>query len=205
MGLAPVEPVPLEGPFVRLEPLAERHREGLRAIAGDARIWTWLPIDALAPGGLDRLMNEALAALEQRSQIPFVVVRLADGKVVGSSRYLNIEPVHGNLEIGWTWYAPEAWAGVVNPAAKLLLLEHAFDRLGAVRVSLRCDARNERSRAAILRLGAVQEGILRRHMLTQHGVIRDTVQFSILAEEWPAVRAGLSLRLAPFAAAARRG
>jgi RimJ/RimL family protein N-acetyltransferase len=202
MGLAAVEPVDLEGPFVRLEPIAERHREPLRAIAGDARIWTWFPLDATEAGGLDRLVDDAMAALAAGTQVPFVVVRMPDGAVVGSTRYLNIERVHGNLEIGWTWYRPDVWAGVVNPAAKLLLLEHAFDRLGAVRVSLRCDARNARSRAAILRLGAVQEGILRRHMLTQHGVIRDTVQFSILIEEWPEVRAGLERRLAPFHAAA---
>ena len=196
MILQPVRPVTLSGHFVRLEPLAEAHGQGLRAAATDPRIWTWLAVDGASPEGFAAWLDEALADGAAGRALPFAVRRLADSRLVGSTRYLNIEPRHGRLEIGHTWYVPDAWGGPVNPECKLLLLGHAFDVLGAVRVELRTDARNQRSRDAIRRLGGVEEGVLRRHMAVRDGFIRDTVQFSVLDSEWPAVRAGLEDRLA---------
>jgi RimJ/RimL family protein N-acetyltransferase len=196
MLLAPVDPVVLTGRTVRLEPMEEPHRSDLAAAAADPALWTWMSVDASTAAGFAQLMTDAQAAQAAGTQLAFVVRRLADERIVGSSRYLNIERVHGRLEIGWTWYERSAWASSVNPEAKRLMLGHAFERLGARRVELRCDARNTRSHGAILRLGAVKEGVLRRHQLVQHGVLRDTALFSILAEEWPAVRDGLDARLA---------
>ena len=196
----PLDPITLSDRHVRLEPIEAGHLPGLAAIAGDPGIWTWMPMDASPPGAIDRLVRQAIGAREAGSQLPFVVRLIEGGRVVGSTRYLNIMPADRGLEIGWTWYARDAWAGAVNPACKRLLLAHAFEVLGAVRVGLRCDARNGRSHDAILRLGAVREGVLRRHKLVRHGVIRDTVQFSILEEEWPAVRAKLDARLSVFGA-----
>ena len=187
----------LVGRFVRLEPIEERHRDGIRAAAADPAIWPYMPMDGSTER--DRMVDEALAARAAGSMLPFVVIRRADETIVGGSRYLNIAPEDRRLEIGWTWYAAEVQGGPVNPECKLLLLGHAFETLGAIRVELRCDARNDRSRAAILKLGAVQEGILRRHRLVQHGFMRDTVVFAILDNEWPAVKAGLEARLAAAA------
>ena len=201
MPLKPVKPVTLTGRFVRLEPIAERHRKGLRAAAADPAIWPGMAVDASTADGFATMMDQALAARADGSQLPFVVRRLADGRVVGSSRYLNIAPPHRRIEIGWTWYDSAVWGRAVNPDCKLLLLAHAFETLGAVRIELKCDARNTRSQRAILRMGAVREGVLRRHQATQHGFIRDTVMFSLLDDEWPSVRAGLETRLAAFAAA----
>ena len=195
MILRELDPVVLVGHHVRLEPIEERHRDGLGAIAGDARIWTYLAVDGSTPDVFNAMLDEALAERANGVSLPFVVRRLADGVIVGSTRYMNISRVHGQLEVGWTWYTPAVWAGVVNPDCKLALLTHAFERLGAVRVALRCDARNQRSHDAILRLGAVKEGVLRRHRLVQHGFIRDTAQFSIIDSEWPQVKAGLERRL----------
>ena len=119
----------------------------------------------------------------------------ARGRAVGSTRYGNIEPAHRKLEIGWTWIAPAWQRTAVNTECKYLLLSHAFEDLGADRVELKTDARNAASRAAILRIGAIQEGILRHHMLAAGGRVRDTVYFSILADEWPDVKAGLERKL----------
>lgn len=190
-----VEPVILSGCTVRLEPLAESHTEGLRAAAEDERIWPYMSTDAHG-GGMDRFVATALKARDAGTDLPFTVRLLSDDRIVGSTRYLNIAPVHRRLEIGNTWYAPAVWASQVNPECKLLLLRHAFEAIGAFRVELRCDARNARSRAAILKLGAVEEGVLRRHMKMQHDFWRDTVQFAILDREWPGVKAGLERRLA---------
>ncbi len=200
MPLAPVQPVVLTGRFVRLEPLEERHRAGLWAIAGLPEIWPFMPADGSNPGGFERLFDAALAERNAGRQLPFVVRLLADDRLAGSTRYLNLSPADGRLEIGWTWYGRPWWGGPVNPEAKLLLLDHAFAALGASRVELRCDARNTRSRAAIAKLGAVEEGVLRRHQRVQHGFLRDTVVFAILDTEWPAVRAGLAARVEAFAA-----
>lgn len=187
----------LTGRFVRLEPLAEPHREGLRAAANDPAIWTYMPL-AGSGAGFDFWFDTALKTHLSGAHIAFAVRRLADNALVGSTRFLEIAPAHKRAEIGWTWYAKAAQAGMVNPECKLLLLAHAFDA-GANRVELKTDARNARSRAAILKLGAQQEGIFRAHMVMPDGYLRDSVYFSILRNEWPGVRAGLDARLAAMA------
>lgn len=187
--------IPLEDRFVRLEPMADRHREDFRA-ACDADPDTWERLYPYAMHGphFDAGWKTSYAA-PGPERLNFAVVR--DGACVGSSSYLRIEPRHASVEIGGTYYRPELRGGAVNPAAKRLLLAHAFD-CGARRVSFRVDATNARSRAAVLKLGATQEGILRQDMQTWTGRIRDTVMFSIVADEWPAVRARLDERLSAF-------
>lgn len=183
----------LTGRFVRLEPLAEAHREGLRAVANDPALWAFMPL-AGSGAGFDLWFDTALKTHQSGAHIAFAVRRLADNALVGSTRFLEIVPDHKRAEIGWTWYAKVAQAGPVNPECKLLLMTHAFDA-GANRVELKTDARNARSRAAILKLGAKQEGIFRTHMVMPDGHLRDSVYFSIIRREWPHVRAGLAARL----------
>jgi len=185
----------LTGRFVQLEPLDERHRDGLRAAADDERIWAHTLIDARGPG-FDRWFDDARARLAAAQQLPFAVRRLADQALIGSTSYLDPAPQHRRVEIGSTWYVPAAWGTVVNPECKLLLLTHAFETLGMNRVQLCTDLRNTRSQAAIAKLGAVQEGVLRNHMITQGGRIRDTVVFSIVVSEWPQVKEALTARVA---------
>ena len=129
-------------------------------------------------------------------ELAFAVLLKADRRHVGMTRYLNIEAAHKKLEIGSTWYEPAAWGGPVNPECKLLLMRHAFEGLKYHRVEYKTDVRNERSRAAILKLGATQEGIFRKHMIMADGHVRDSVYFSIIDSDWPAVKAGLEKRLA---------
>lgn len=184
--------VRLEGRFVALEPMEERHREELRGAAGDgSSSWPYIPIK----GRYDDWVSDSIAAKEKVEALPYVVRRLEDGKLVGSTRYLNLSPKDRRLEIGSTWYDRSVWAGQVNPECKLLLIGQAFDTWGANRVELRCDGRNARSRAAIARLGATEEAVLRRHMYAPDGFLRDTVVFAIMPEDWTAVRAGLEARL----------
>ena len=179
-------PVTLTGEVVRLEPLAEHHAPGLLEAGADERIWTWMPRGPLE----DR--EDALAWIREaraaERQVPFAMVELASGRAVGSTRYLDVRVADRGLEIGWTWLAPSAWRTAVNTETKLLLLTQAFEGWGAERVQLKTDARNDRSMRAIERLGAVHEGVLRRHMRVRGGVLRDTVMYSILADEWPAAR-----------------
>ncbi len=187
-----MEQVRLEGRFVALEPLAEGHREALRAAAGDgSTYWPYIPIK----DRYDAWLDDSLAAQAKGEVLVYAVRRLEDGKLVGSTRYLNLSPRDRRLEIGSTWYDRSVWAGTVNPECKLLLIGQAFDHWGANRVELRCDGRNARSRAAIARLGATEEAVLRRHMYAPDGHLRDTVVFAIMPEDWTAVRAGLEARL----------
>lgn len=185
----------LTGRFVQLEPLAEAHREGLRAAAGEPALWSFMPMDGGGPG-FDAWFDAAKKMHQLGAHMAFAVRRRTDNMLVGSTRFLEIVPEHKRAEIGWTWYATAAHAGPVNPECKLLLLGHAFDA-GANRVELKTDARNARSRAAIAKLGAKEEGIFRSHMVVRDGHIRDTVYFSVIRSEWPGVRAGLEARLEP--------
>jgi len=186
----------LTGRFVQLELLAEAHREGLRTAASDPAIWTYMPDDGSGPG-FDPWFDAGRKHHESGAHIAFAVRRLTDNRLVGSTRFFEIVPAHKRAEIGWTWYVPSVHAGMVNPECKLLLLAHAF-AVGANRVELKTDARNARSRAAIAKLGAKQEGIHRAHMVVRDGHIRDTVYFSVIRSEWPQVRAGLEARLAVY-------
>ncbi|MBX3481973.1 GNAT family protein [Phenylobacterium sp.] len=186
----------LENARVRLEPFTEAHREPLRAAcAADPDLWRDLYVISMLGDQFDvhwdRLKREAAAG----KTIPFAVI--AGGRVCGMSTYIDVDNHHNTVEIGFTYYHPDARGGAVNPAAKHLLLGHAF-ACGAQRVQFRVDAANARSRAAVLKLGAVQEGILRDDKVTWTGRIRSTVHFSVLAAEWPAVRDGLEARLAAF-------
>lgn len=190
-------PRPLENAFVRLEPLEERHREPLRA-ACDADPELWPSLYSMSLGG-DQFEGGWRTLREQQAQgwrIPFAVVHA--GEVVGITTYLDIHPGNRAVEIGTTYYRPSARGGVVNPAAKRLLLEHAFGS-GAGRVAFQVDAINARSRAAMTKLGAVEEGVHRHDKITWTGRVRSTVVFSILPEEWPAVRDRLDARLAALA------
>ena len=186
--------VTLDGRFVRLEPLEERHRELVRPAAQHPEIFT-VTTSALGPL-FDPYIDNALKRSASGPELAFVVWHKAMDRPVGMTRYLNIEEPHRKLEIGSTWYEPSVWAGAVNPECKLLLMRHAFERLGFNRVEYKTDLRNARSRAAILKLGAKQEGILRKHMIMADGHVRDSVYFSVIDEEWPGVKAGLEKRLA---------
>jgi RimJ/RimL family protein N-acetyltransferase len=184
----------LKGRWVWLEPLGDEHRDPLRAVADDERIWAHTLMVARGPE-FDRWFEDVLAQQSAGRQFPFAVRRLADLAVVGSTSFLDPVPRHRRVEIGSTWYAPDVWGTQVNPECKLLLA-HAFDALGMNRVSFCTDVRNTRSQAAIEKLGAVKEGILRSHMVTQGGRIRDSVLYSIVLADWPEVRARLTARLA---------
>jgi RimJ/RimL family protein N-acetyltransferase len=184
----------LKGRFIQLEPYMPTHEAGLRAAANDAELWRYMPVDASGKGFDDwRKLTEADMA--SGSRMIFAVRRLADGALVGSTTYLNIVPEHARAEIGWTWYAANAQGSAVNPEAKLLLFANAFETAGYHRIELKTDANNARSRAAILKLGAKEEGIFRGHMWMPRGYWRDTVYYSVLADEWPGVKAGLEARL----------
>jgi len=188
------EPIILENAFVRLEPLAPEHAEDLvEAAAGLDHAWyTSVP----APEGVESEIRARRAMREDGSVNPWAVRRLDTGRVVGMTSYLNIEQPHRHVEIGSTWLAVSAQRTVVNTAAKLLLLGHAFEECDAIAVEFRTHWHNRQSREAIARLGAKQDGILRNHRIGPEGTLRDTVVFSILPPEWPAVRLGLESRLA---------
>jgi RimJ/RimL family protein N-acetyltransferase len=187
------ERITLEGRVVRLEPLEERHRDDLLAAAAeDLTIWDFMGTRLASPDAWPDYLAAALAP----EFVAWATVELATGLAVGSTRFGDIAPEHARVEIGWTWIAPSRHRTAVNSEAKLLQLTYAFETLGAGRVALKTDARNERSQRAIERLGAQREGVLRRHIRLPDGYMRDTVYYSILADEWPAVKSRLEERLA---------
>lgn len=190
-----IRAVPLEAAGVRLEPLAEGHREGLRAVGDAPEIWAHMPTPARG-AAFDRWFDWSLEICESGKEAAWAV--RADDALVGSTRYMAIEPTHRRLEIGHTWYAPAAWATKVNPACKFMLLRYAFDTRGLNRVEFKTDIRNTRSQAAIAKLGALREGVFRSHMIRADGSLRDTVYFSVIREDWPAVRKRLGTRLAAY-------
>ena len=185
----------LTGRFISLERLEQRHHAGLIAAAADTSLFAYMPFDT-SKGFAPRLSWFTEENASGR-MISYVVRRLGDGAVVGSTSYLNIAPNDAKVEIGSTWYTREAQAGFVNPEAKYLLLQNAFAK-NWNRVEFKTDAKNARSRAALKKLGAKEEGILRGHMWMPQGYFRDSVYFSILASEWDGVRAGLEERLKAF-------
>ena len=186
----------LEGRVVRLEPLAWRHEKGLFEAAGDERIWRWMPYDASeSQESFHAWLEDALAASSAGTETAFATVDAGTGEPVGSTRYLALRPEHRGLEIGWTWLAPAHWQTGANVEAKLLMLEHAFESLGCLRVEFKTDSRNERSRAALAALPARFEGIFRKHMLVRGGERRDSAYYSIIDDEWPEVRENLRRRI----------
>ena len=190
-----VIPVTLAGRHVRLEPLTLEHVDALACVGLDPQLWRLNPT---AVTNVEEMRDYVVTALDEQRcgmALPFAVVDQASGQVIGSTRYANIVPEHHRLEIGWTWYAAPYQRTAANTEAKLLLLTHAFEALGAMRVEFKTDALNVRSRTAIARLGAVEEGTFRKHMRTASGRIRDSVYFSIVDTEWPAVKARLTGKL----------
>lgn len=191
-----VKPVTLTGRWVRLEPLDVRHADELFEAGCDPAIWEFLLVPP--PGDvrdMEAYIEQALCERRAGRALPFAILSSATGRAVGSTRYMDIRPAHRGLEVGWTWLSPAVQRTAVNTECKLLLLGHAFEALGCLRVQLKTDARNLRSQQAIERLGAVREGVLRRHMVTRGGFVRDTVMYSITDAEWPGVRERLKARL----------
>jgi N-acetyltransferase len=192
----PPPEVPLEGSLVRLEPLVEEHREPLRSVAGYPEIWQW--IERTVPedeNGFDDWFEGRLLARKMGHEHAYATLKV-DGSPLGSSSYLAPRPIHDGVEIGWTWLTPSAWRTGANVEAKLLMLGFAFEQLGCMRVELKTDARNERSRGAMEALPAKFEGIFRKHMLMPVTGVRDSAYYSIVDDEWPTVRQNLERRLA---------
>ncbi len=187
--------VPLRGELVALEPLERLHADELWAAAQDPRIWQWLAKVGSSREDFDRWLEISLTAAAAGDEGVFATRDRRSGELVGSSRYMNLRPADRALEVGWTWLNPSAWKTGINVEQKLLLLGHAFERLGCVRVELKTDARNERSRAAMAALPAQFEGIHRNHMIVPDVGQRDSAYFSVIDSEWPAVRANLEGRL----------
>jgi RimJ/RimL family protein N-acetyltransferase len=192
-----VDPVVLSGKHVRLEPLSEAHVAGLAEAGQDPSIWRYLLYgEVTSPEKMKAWVLQRLQEKATGTQQPFAVIHLQSGKVAGSTRYLEIRPEHRGLEIGGTWYGTAFQRTAVNTETKYLLLRHAFETLGCIRVQLKTDVRNERSQKAIERIGAVREAVFRNHMVLLNGAYRDSVFFSIIESEWSGVKTHLESLLA---------
>lgn len=191
-----VKPVTLTGKFVRLEPLSEAHVNGLAKIGVGQPFWDYMVYGEM--NSVDDMRNwvrDIMARGARGTDLPFAVIHLESGRVAGATRYLNIMPNDRGLEVGGTWYGPEFQRTSANTECKYLLLSHAFETLGCIRVQLKTDLRNERSQKAIERIGAQREGVLRNHMILPDGTIRHSVYYSILDSEWPGVKKKLEKRI----------
>jgi RimJ/RimL family protein N-acetyltransferase len=182
-----------EGRLVVVEPLAPVHFKGLVEAATEGEIFTWFPTDVAASPATVRAWLDGVLADAHR--ITFAILDARGGQPVGSTSFLEIRLEHLRAEIGFTWHAPRVWGTGVNVETKLLLLGHAFERVGLRRVEFKTDARNERSRGALLAMGATFEGIFRKHMVVRNGDARDSAYYSVIDDDWPAVKAGLERRL----------
>ncbi len=189
-------PVTLEGQHARLEPLTHAHRGDLLTVAFDPEIWQFTTARVTTPADLERYVETALAWQREGHALPFATIDRASGRAIGSTRFAAIDVANRRAEIGWTWLGKAYQRTALNTEAKLLMLTHAFEHMGCIRVELKTDVLNVRSRAAIQRLGAKEEGIFRHHMIMPEGRLRDTVYYSLLSEEWPAAKAGLVEKLA---------
>jgi RimJ/RimL family protein N-acetyltransferase len=185
----------LEGRLIVLEPLLPEHRETLRAAAADPVLWRWMQVDASRTEGFDRWFEHALREAAAEREVPFVTEERDGGRMLGSTRYLSLRPEHRGVEIGNTWLGRSAWSTGANVEAKLLMLEHAFENVGAMRVEFKTDARNLESRRALEALPATFEGVFRKHMLI-HAGIRDSAYYAITDDDWPEVKTNLERRLA---------
>ena len=186
-----VVPVTLNGRIVRLEPLDRGHYAGLLEVGVDPELWRWTIEYIDSPERLTEYLDAALRARDDGSQLPFVTIEQASGRPIGSTRFLNIDRYHHRLEIGYTWVAGPWQRSGANVEAKLLQLTHAFETLGCRRVEFKTDSLNEKSRAALLGIGASHEGIFRNHMISQGGRMRHSAYYSVIDTEWPGVRARL--------------
>src|ERR1700722_9093133 len=193
-----VTPVTIAGRVVRLEPIRREHAELFWQIAKDdlENIFEWIPYRMKTPEDFERVVEKALAEQERGESVVFATYERESGRIIGSTRFMNIDRVNRRVEIGSTWIAPAWHRTAVNTEAKFLMLKHAFEVWQCMRVELKTDALNQRSRNAILRLGAKEEGTLRKHLITWTGRVRDTVYFSILDTEWPEVKLTLE-RITP--------
>jgi RimJ/RimL family protein N-acetyltransferase len=190
-------PVTLEGRFVRLEPLdLERHWDGLVAIAMEAALWRFTTAKIRTQGDLKRYLDNALEEQVRGRALPFATIHRESGRVAGCTRFGNLERAHRRVEIGWTWVGVEFQRTAVNTEAKYLMFKHAFEDWGFRRVELKTSSMNEKSKTAMRRLGLVEEGTLRKHMLNDDGGSRDTTYFSVVDDEWPAMKARLEGMLA---------
>lgn len=190
-----IEPIVLRGEHVRLEPMSLGHVDGLAAVGLEPSIWEFMVDRIIDRDGMWLFVEKALADQAQGRSLPFVTRLAATDEIVGTSRFGNISTADRRVEIGWTWIAPEWQRSAVNTEAKLLMLTHAFEVWKCIRVEFKTDALNQRSRTAIRRLGAIEEGTLRQHMITDTGRFRDSVYFSILDNEWPQIRSDLRRKL----------
>jgi len=190
------DPIVLEGRRVRLEPLALDHVAGLTDVGLDPAIWQWTLARPTGEADIRAWVVAAIAGRDAGTEYPFATLDAATGRPIGSSRYMNIVPEHRRLEIGWTWLGTGSQRSGANREAKLLMLGHAFDVLGCRRVEFKTDSLNEPSRTALLGIGAQFEGIFRNHMVMPGGRMRHSAYYSVIDEEWPAVRAGLERSLA---------
>ena len=196
MAYMEVKPEILEGKHVRLEPMTEAHVPGLTRIGVGQTFWDFMLYGNInTEADMANWVQDILSRAEKGTDLPFVAIQLASGRVAGATRYLNIMPKDRGLEIGGTWYGPEFQRTAVNTECKYLLLQHAFETLECIRVQLKTDQRNERSQKAIERIGAVKEGVLRNHMILPDGRYRHSVFYSILETEWPEVKRRLEERL----------
>jgi N-acetyltransferase len=186
-----IKPIMLEGEYVRLEPLSMAHLPDLCEVGLDPELWRWTTSIARTPDELRSYVKTALAEQAQGKALPFAILDRSSGTAIGSTRFGNIEQEHHRLEIGWTWVGRHWQRTPVNTETKYLLLKHAFETLGSIRVEFKTDSLNEASRAALLRIGAREEGTFRNHMLTYTGRIRHSVYFSIINVEWPQVKSRL--------------
>lgn len=188
----------LNGDTVDLLPLEKKHFGELEIIAAEKKIWEFYTIDGSEPLKLREALDTALTEMERGTQVPFVIFHKVHNKVIGSTRFLDIQLHNRKLEIGWTWLHPDYWATVVNPECKLLLLTHCFEDLDLVRVQFKTDENNLRSRNAIEKVGGKFEGVLRNDMIRDNGTKRNSAYYSIIDEEWPVVKMQLKKQVIDF-------
>jgi RimJ/RimL family protein N-acetyltransferase len=194
--LMSVKPVVLQGLRVRLVPLSVEHVADLMTVAFDEDLWRWTLTSVRNADDLKRYIEAALIEQDQGRALPFATVDRTSGRAIGSTRYGNVEPAHRRVEIGWTWIGKRWQRTAVNTEAKYLMLKHAFETLGCHRVELKTNTLNQRSRDAIVRIGGKEEGTLRKHAISDRGEVRDTIYYSILDDEWPAVKTRLESMMA---------
>jgi len=194
-GGGPLRPIVLEGDFVRLEPMTLEHHAGLSAVGLDPEIWRFTLVVVQTPEEMRGYMDAALELQREGTALPFVTIERSSGQIVGSTRFGNYDSANRRIEIGWTWIAPRWQRTAINTEAKYLMLAHAFEKLHCVRVELKTDVLNTPSRKAMLRIGAKEEGVLRKHSLVWDGRYRDSIYYSILDDEWPTVKQELEKML----------
>lgn len=190
-----LQPVALAGEVVRLEPLAAGHASALAQVGLHPELWRLQPEPVQTQDDMQRYVDRALAGQRDGNCLPFVIVRQDDGQIIGATRYMDIALAHKRLEIGGTWLTPTSQRSGANTETKFLLLQHAFETIGIMRVVFKTELSNMQSRQAILRIGGVEEGVFRKHLIAQSGRTRDMIYFAILDEDWPAVKARLLARM----------